>query len=71
MIIEHIAIWTKDLEKLKNYYSKYFHGTVNDKYRNHKNGFESYFLTFESGARIELMKMSTVPENKNDTKPIN
>ncbi|MGD1961578.1 MAG: VOC family protein [Fulvivirga sp.] len=67
MIIEHIAIWTKDLEKLKNYYSKYFHGTVNDKYRNHKNGFESYFLTFESGARLELMKMSTVPENKNDT----
>lgn len=67
MIIEHVAIWTNDLEKLKNYYIKYFDGKANSKYINKKNSFESYFLTFSSGARLEIMQMPCIPENKNDT----
>ncbi|KAF1302592.1 VOC family protein [Enterococcus saccharolyticus] len=54
MRIEHIAIWVQDLEKMKNFYEKYFHAVSNEKYHNKKTGFQSYFLTFESGARIEL-----------------
>ncbi len=67
MIIEHIAIWTNQLEELKNYYSKYFGGQANKKYKNKKNEFHSYFLTFQSGARLEIMSMPNIPENKNDT----
>ena len=67
MTLEHVAIWTNNLEALKEYYTKYFHGRANDKYRNTKTEFESYFLTFESGARLELMSRPDIPSNTNDT----
>lgn len=67
MTLEHVAIWTNDLEAMKEYYTKYFNGLANDKYRNSNTGFESYFLTFESGARLELMSRPAVPKNLNDT----
>jgi lactoylglutathione lyase len=67
MILEHVAIWTNDLEKLKEYYIKYFNAISNGKYINHQKRFESYFLRFESGARLELMRMTGIPGNVNDT----
>jgi len=67
MTLEHVAIWTNDIEKLKEYYIKYFGATSNDKYINGEKGFQSYFLSFESGARLELMSMPRIPANKNDT----
>lgn len=67
MTLEHVAIWTNNLESLKGYYKKYFSACSNDKYRNEKTGFESYFLTFESGARLELMTRPDIPPNGNDT----
>lgn len=55
MKIEHIAIWVKDLEKMKDFYVQYFNMNSNEKYVNAKKNFSSYFLSFESGSRIELM----------------
>jgi lactoylglutathione lyase len=65
--LEHVAIWTNDLERLKAYYMKYFNAKPNDKYVNTAKNFESYFLSFGSGARLELMKMTNIPGNANDT----
>ena len=67
MTLEHVAIWTDNIERLKSYYVKYFNGIPNTKYTNIGKQFESYFLTFDSGARLELMSMKGIPENKNDT----
>jgi lactoylglutathione lyase len=67
MTLEHAAIWTTQLETLKNYYIKYFGATPNDKYINSQKGFQSYFLSFASGARLELMTMPGIPANENDT----
>ena len=67
MILEHVAIWTNNLEVLKEYYIKYFNAFSNDKYLNPKTNFESYFLSFESGARLELMQRPDIPDNPNDT----
>ena len=67
MTLEHVAIWTSDLERLKDYYCKYFDGISNNKYRNNSTGFESYFLSFNSGARLEIMNMPGIPSNLNDT----
>jgi len=67
MIIEHIAIWTKNIEVLKAYYLKYFDGESNNRYTNHEKQFTSYFISFKSGARLELMSMPDIPENANDT----
>ncbi|NVO10539.1 MAG: VOC family protein [Bacteroidales bacterium] len=55
MNIAHIAIWVKDLEAMKGFYSQYFEGKSNEKYVNPLKGFESYFISFESGAKLELM----------------
>ncbi|AMO55020.1 glyoxalase [Endozoicomonas montiporae] len=66
MKIEHIAIWSKDIERLKAFYERYFSARSNDKYMNEKKGFSSYFLSFDSGARLEIMAMPTVPGSKDD-----
>ena len=62
MKIEHIAIWTSDIEKMKNFYLKFFNLTSNEKYYNPKKLFSSYFLSFQNGARIELMHRPDVSE---------
>ena len=67
MILEHVALWTNRLEELRDYYTRYFGGQPSEKYINRKRHFESYFLTFKSGARLEIMKMPNIPDNKNDT----
>jgi lactoylglutathione lyase len=63
MIIDHVAIWTSNLEQLKNYYTKYFNGKAGEKYLNKETKFESYFVSFESGTRIELMNMPDISLN--------
>lgn len=56
--IEHIALWTEDIERLASFYADYFGATVGPKYANPSKGFESRFLTFQTGTRLELMKTS-------------
>ena len=66
MKIEHIAIWAKDIERLRQFYETYFEASSNAKYTNIEKGFSSYFLNFGTGARIEIMQRSSVPETAND-----
>ncbi|MGH7949912.1 MAG: VOC family protein [Candidatus Binataceae bacterium] len=56
---EHVAIWTRDLERIKALYRRYFAASANDGYFNPRREFSSYVLPFFSGARNELTK---VPE---------
>lgn len=60
MKIHHIAIWTFRLEEMKEFYTRYFKGTGNEKYVNPKKGFESYFIRFDDGADLELMSRADV-----------
>lgn len=60
MKIEHLAIWTKDLEQMKLFYEQYFEATAGKKYHNPQKNFESYFLQFDGGARLELMRKSEI-----------
>ncbi len=55
MKIEHIAFWVNDLEIIKNFYKQYFNMNCGEKYENKSKEFSSYFLSFGSGARIEIM----------------
>ncbi len=68
MQIEHIAIWSKDIETLKEFYQRYFGAQAGSKYHNKKKNFYSYFLTFDQGSRLEIMQMKGIPENRNDIK---
>lgn len=60
MRIEHVAIWANDLEAIKNFYCRYFGATAGAMYVNPKKYFKSYFLTFTSGARLEVMHSPSI-----------
>jgi lactoylglutathione lyase len=66
MRIEHIALWTPDLERLKVFYETYFAAQAGPKYVNPAKQFESYFLHFASGARLELMSRPDIPPRRDD-----
>jgi len=58
--IEHIAVWTEDIERLATFYSTHFGAVAGTPYANPAKGFASRLLRFEDGARIELMKTTTL-----------
>lgn len=58
--IEHIALWTTDIGRCKAFYVSYFGASAGDHYMNAAKGFESCFLKLADGARIELMKTTTL-----------
>lgn len=66
MYIEHLAIWCKNLELMKDFYVNYFGAISNTQYHNPNNKFSSYFLSFEKGPRLELMQMPGIPDSLND-----
>jgi lactoylglutathione lyase len=67
MRVEHVAIWTKNLEELKGFYETYFRARAGTKYVNSAKQFESFFLTFPSGeVRLELMRMPIILVSLND-----
>lgn len=55
MKIEHIALYVSDIKKSREFFEKYFGAKANDIYDNTKTGFSSYFLSFDGGARLEIM----------------
>ena len=67
MKIEHIAIWANDIERMRLFYEKYFQATAGEKYFNPTKNFESYFLKFKDGARLEIMRKPGIDSNKKDT----
>ena len=76
MKIEHVAIWVRDIDKVGEFYRKYFGGVVHPIYRNPAKQFTSRFITFDDGARLEIMhrpdicverNVGTVTSLKSDT----
>ncbi len=62
MKIEHIAMYVRDLEGAREFFEKYFKATANQKYHNASKNFSSYFLSFASGARLEIMHKPEIAE---------
>ena len=68
MRIEHVAMYVNDLESARAFFIKYFGAISNDGYHNTRTNFHSYFLTFEGGARLEIMNK---PDMQDDEKSLN
>ena len=66
MKIEHIAMYVNNLEKTKEFFVKYFNATSNEGYHNKTTGFRSYFLTFDDGARLEIMNKPEMIDEKKE-----
>lgn len=61
MKIEHIAIYTRNLDAMRDFYQSYFGASSNDRYQSNS-GMQSYFLTFDAGARLELMWLPSLQD---------
>ena len=69
MKIDHIGIYVQDLKKVADFYTKYFKGTLSQPaYHNPKKNFTSHFISFESGAKLEIMHQPTIPVVKKEPK---
>lgn len=55
MRIEHVALYVNDLDAAKRFFTRYFGARSNELYHNATTGFRSYFLSFDDGARLEIM----------------
>ncbi len=60
MRIEHIALWSRDLETLRDFYVQHFGCRCGEPYHNKSKGFRSYFLDFGEGARLEIMSLDNL-----------
>jgi len=66
MKIHHVALWSRNIQRLAAFYAQYFEASPGDLYVNEKKGFSSIFLRFSDGASLELMNMASIPENPKD-----
>ena len=66
MNIEHIAMYVRDLEAAKDFFVKYLGAASNSGYHNKNTDFRSYFLSFDSGARLEIMTRPEMADSHND-----
>ena len=55
MRIDHVAMYVNDLEGAKIFFERYLGASANEGYHNKTTDFRSYFLTFDDGARLEIM----------------
>ena len=67
MKIEHVAMYVEDLERSKEFFVKYFNAVPNNMYHNKKTDFRSYFLSFDDGARLEIMNRPQIKDNSEKT----
>ncbi|MBR2041735.1 MAG: VOC family protein [Oscillospiraceae bacterium] len=63
MHIEHIAMYVNDLDAAKDFFVKYFNAKPNECYHNKTTDFRSYFLSFDDGARLEIMKKPVMEDS--------
>ena len=62
MKIEHVALYVNNLENARDFFVKYLDAKSNEGYHNPNTNFSSYFLSFDEGARIEIMNKPEVPD---------
>ena len=62
MKIAHVALYVNNLENARDFFVKYLDAKSNEGYHNPNTNFSSYFLSFDEGARIEIMNKPDVPD---------
>ena len=66
MRIEHVALYMNELEEARDFFVNYLEGHSNDGYHNKNTGFRSYFICFDSGARLEIMSKPGMLDDEKD-----
>ena len=63
-VLEHVALYVQDLEAARDFFVKYLGGRSNEGYHNPRTGLRTYFITFDGGARLEIMTRPGVAERE-------
>ena len=58
MKIDHVAVYTKNLDRMKSFYEYYFGGKTS--------GLETYFISFQDGSRLEIMTRPVLDSNSKE-----
>ena len=66
MVIEHVVMYVNDMEKARNFFESFLNGKSNDGYHNERTGFRSYFISFDGGARIEIINKPDMSDENKD-----
>jgi lactoylglutathione lyase len=53
--VEHVGLWARDLERMREFYVTQLGGRSGPLYENPRTGLRSYFVSFGDGVRVELM----------------
>lgn len=64
--LEHVGLWVRDLDAVAGFYARYFDARVGALYQNPRKGFESRFLAFAGGARLEVMRRVDIASRDKD-----
>ncbi|MCR5800620.1 MAG: VOC family protein [Lachnospiraceae bacterium] len=67
MKIEHMAMFVNDPKAARDFFVTYLGGRSNDGYHNIKTDFRSYFISFDEGARLEIMNKPEVTDRETKT----
>ncbi len=70
MRLEHVALYVQDLEGMKDFYVRHFAATPNQKYHNPRTGLQTYFLSFDDGARLEIMQRPAMSSKASGEYPL-
>ena len=63
MRIDHIALFCRDLEVMRQFFLDYFEAVSNEQYHNPRTGLRTYILSFTEGStRLELMQRPDVAD---------
>ena len=64
MRIEHIAMYVNELDAARDFFIRYFNAESNEGYYNKTTNFCSYFLSFDDGARLEIMNKPIMQDSE-------
>lgn len=66
MKLDHVAMYVNDLETARDFFIRYFGAVSNEMYHNPRTGLKTYFLSFDRGARLEIMSRSDMADLPKD-----
>lgn len=67
MEINHVALYCMDLEAMREFFIRFFGAKSNEQYHNPRTGLRTYILSFDDGARLEIMNRPETQPTDNDS----
>lgn len=64
MKLDHIALWTKQIEVMVDFYEKYFDGKADEMYVDEEENISCCYIIFTEGSKLELIQGPDIYERE-------